>query len=423
MSFATEWMPCDLFELVLSQVRRRELVDWAAWKTDGIHQGPFLVWSLIILLAWLVGEYLWLMRFPRVVSYAIVGLLAGGWLRTLSEPDGNDLVFLADASIGLLLSELGFRFSPIWFLRNPKVAWLSFAESMSTFVVTYLLCRYWFEMDSAMASVLASLCVATSPVAILRITRELQSSGPITNIIVNLSAMNCIICVVLYHILTGFLVQYSTGAAVWAPGYIFLVILVSLFSGVVSSVLLKWSLTRIRMSNEVRAFSIAMSSIVLTALLSQFRMSPMAGAIALGITMRAIGVKMTGIHQDFGSLGRFLTVFLFVFISSQLQWPSIVAGLPMGLAILCVRFLAKFIAIGGLGGVAGLNRQQSLLAGLGMMPASAFIAVMLEQTRVMGVDLFREFHPIFSFVFLAELLGPIATSIAIRIGKEANPEG
>jgi Kef-type K+ transport system membrane component KefB len=399
------------------------LLDWAVWNTDGMRQGPFLVWSAIILLAWLVGEYLSLARCPRVVSYSIVGLVAGRWLRSLSEPEGNVLVFLADASIGLLLLELGFRFSPTWFFRNPKVAGLSFAEAILTFGATFILCHYWFGMDSAMSSILASLCVATSPVAILRITRELQSSGPITNLIVNLSAMNCIICVVLFHFFTGFLVQFANGESAWTPGYIFLVIVASLSLGIIVSVLLKWSLSRVRVSSEVRAFSVAMSAIVLTALLSQLRLSPMVGAIALGITMRAIGVKMTGIHQDFGSLGRLLTVFLFVFISSQLQWPSILAGLPMGIAILCVRFLSKFIAIGSLGGAAGLSRQQSLLAGLGMMPASAFVAVILEQTRVMGVDLFRESHPIFSFIFLAELLGPIATSIAIRLGKESSPEG
>jgi Kef-type K+ transport system membrane component KefB len=399
------------------------LLDWAVWNSDSMHQGPFLVWSAIILLAWLVGEYLWLAQCPRVVSYSIVGLVAGGWLRSLSGPEGNVLVFLADASIGLLLLELGFRFSPSWFFRNPKVAGLSFAEAMLTFGATCILCRYWFAMDSAMSSILASLCVATSPVAILRITRELQSSGPITNLIVNLSAMNCIICVVLFHFFTGFLVQFTIGESVWTPGYIFLVIIASISLGIIVSVLLKWSLSRVRVSSEVRAFSVAMSAIVLTALLSQLRLSPMAGAIALGITMRAIGVKMTGIHQDFGSLGRLLTVFLFVFISSQLHWPSILAGLPMGLGILCVRFLSKFIAIGSFGYSAGLSRRQALLAGLGMMPASAFVAVILEQTRVMGIDLFREFHPIFSFIFLAELLGPIATSIAIRLGKESSSEG
>lgn len=94
----------------------------------------------------------------------------------------------------------------------------------------------------------------------------------------------------------------------------------------------------------------------------------------------------------------------------------------MGLGILCIRSFAKFVVIGGLGFSAGLSRRQALFAGLGMMPASAFVAVILEQTRVMGVDLFREFNPIFSFIFLAELLGPIATSIAIRLGKEASLE-
>lgn len=398
------------------------MIDWVAWNTDSIEQGPFLVWTAIILFAWLVGEYLWLVRCPRVVSYSIVGLVAGGWLRSFSESEGAVLVFLADASIGLLLTELGFRFSPIWFVRNPRIAWLSLAESISTFAATYLLCRYWFRMDPAMASILASLCVATSPVAILRITRELQSSGPITNLIVNLSAMNCIACVVMYHFFTGFLIQYSTDATAWTPGSIFLVILGSLLIGMIVSIFLKWSLAPVRVSSEVRAFSVAMSAIVLTALLSQLRVSPMVGAIALGITMRAIGVKMTGIHQDFGSLGRLLTVFLFVFISAQLQWQSILAGLPMGLGILCIRSFAKFVVIGGLGFSAGLTRRQAFYAGLGMMPASAFVAVILEQTRVMGVDLFREFNPIFSFIFLAELLGPIATTIAIRLGKEASLE-
>jgi len=395
---------------------------------EGCVISPILLWPTVLLLTWIAGEYLERLRIPRIATYGIAGCLLGLWglagpaaVSTTGQSNGHEggFAWLADAAIGLVLCELGFRFSPSWLPSNPWVIVLSMFESIGTFVCVFLLCYSIGNEELLRAAILASLCVATSPVAILRVTRQSQSSGPITNLALNLTAMNCIVGVLLFKLVTGLMI-HRTQQFSWAyPGFILTMVIASVFAAISSSLILHWLLRPLRMPSEVRAFAIALCVFSLTSFLHEWKLSPLVGAISFGIAMRQIGEKMTGVHQDFGSLGRFLTLFLIVFTSSRLDLRSIHEGLALGLLLGAGRLVVKVVCPWFLSHRIGITSKQGLLAGIALLPSSVFAICLLEQSKLLGVDTIGSFHPLVVMLLTFEILGPIGTSIAITVGGEA----
>lgn len=390
--------------------------------SDSVASTALVVWPFTLLIAWIAGEYAAICRVPKVVTYGITGLLAGGFFYQHDAGVLEILLVLSDAAIGLLLTELGFRFNPKWFLFQPRVAFLSIAETISVFVGVLFLGLAFLELEFDAAAIVASICMATSPAAILLVSRQEQSKGPITNLIINLSASSCIISVVTYHLIIGFSIQQSDVSQYQASFSYFSGMIISVLLGAMIATLLNRLLAPLKINGESLSFAIAIGSFAIATLLHELKLSPILGSLSMGITLRLLGVKLPGVHQDFGSLGKFLTAFLFVFVSSQLVWSSIWSGFFAGLSILTVRGFIKWFMLRLRGSKCDLSARQSSFAGLALMPASSFTACILEQSRSIGLDFLAGFNPVVSFIFLAEIFGPIAVSIAIIKGGEAFKE-
>jgi hypothetical protein len=381
---------------------------------------PMLVWPAVLLLTWIAGEYFERLRVPRMATYGVAGCLLGFfWSADPSSGIDDGFGWLADAAIGLVLCELGFRFSPAWLPSNPWVIGLSLLESIGTFLCVFLLCYSVGNEELLRAAILASLCVATSPVAILRVTRQSQSSGPITNLVLNLTAMNCIVGVLLFKGVTGVMIHSSQQVDWVYPGFMVTMVVASVMAAVMASIILHWLLRPLRMPSEVRAFAIALCVFLLTSFLHEWKLSPLVGAISFGIAMRHIGEKMTGVHQDFGSLGRFLTLFLIVFTSSRLDFYAIHEGLALGLLLGAGRLVVKVLSTWLLSNRIGITSKQGYLAGVALLPSSVFAICLLEQSKLMGVETIGSFPPLIVMLLIFEVLGPIGTSIAITLGGEA----
>ena len=67
----------------------------------------------------------------------------------------------------------------------------------------------WFNVAVDQRLVLASLCVASSPAAIMRVTHELRSSGQVTERLLHLCALNCLFAVLL--------LKGVVGSGTWRP--------------------------------------------------------------------------------------------------------------------------------------------------------------------------------------------------------------
>ncbi|HKX40563.1 MAG TPA: cation:proton antiporter [Burkholderiaceae bacterium] len=385
--------------------------------------GPLVGWPLMLLAAWGAGE--WLFRhhgFPRVSAYGAVGLLLSGIGLSQNVAPQAALGFLANAALGLTLFELGYRVNPRWFKRNPWVLAIGIVQALLTFgVVMWVAGLFGIAIDQRL--VLAALCVATSPAAVMRVSNELHSAGQVTERMLHLCVLNCLMAVLLLRLVVGYWhLETSGDLGKAALGSIY-VLALSLVAGAVFGVIAPW-LNRLTTSSQGTTVTFAILVLLLTGIAQTLHLSPLLAALAFGAVARERRIILSSAQRNFGALGDLLTVFLFVFIGSLLSWNGLLGGLLLGISALLARSAAH-VLVNVLGArVSGTTFRKGALTGLALMPMAAFAMLLLEESRLYGFDLARESLPmIVGLLVLLEVIAPIITQRALVIANEAKPEG
>lgn len=164
-----------------------------------------LAWPFAVAVAWLAGEFgqRWT-GLPRVSFYALVGfILASGQVGVLPAPEGGTVLVMADVAFALMLFELGYRINLRWLRTNPWLGVTGLVEAGATFAAVYLVATA-FGSAQMTALMLAALSMATSPATVVRVVNEQRSSGQVTERVMHLSALNCVLSVFAFNLVMGF---------------------------------------------------------------------------------------------------------------------------------------------------------------------------------------------------------------------------
>lgn len=358
---------------------------------------------------------------PRIVSYGACGLAVGiaFQLNTIDEP--LHLTGLTDAAMGLLLFELGYRLNPAWLVRNPNVMLASLVDSCLTFLAVFLCCSILsVQLDKSLA--IASICIATCPGSILRIVREKQSSGQVTNFLITFSALNCLTSLLAFQLILGFFFYMNSPQNVADHGAVFWMLGISLVCGSLAAALLYACDHLMCFTDDAKAFLIAMFAICVAITTHSLQLSTTLSCLVFGMSVRQSGMKIPGKAQDFGSLGKLSVLFLFFYLSSRLDVKQFAMGLPTGICIVVVRTMVVTLTPLQFAAALGCGKRKAFLVGLGMLPVSAYAMTMLEQARNMGFELLRSCPPLVTVIVILEVIGPMATNIAIDRSREATVE-
>jgi len=372
-----------------------------------------VAWPLAILFAWFLGEmgHRWL-RLPRISSYALVGFVFAPSQLGLLPQMQPSMLLLANIAFGLLLFECGYRINLRWLKTNPWISAMSLTEAFLTFVAVYFVSVY-FDQSVSTSLLLAALSMASSPATIVRVINEQRSAGQVTERILHLSAMNCVLSVFAFKVIVGFVV-FQTSGNLWDTSYSSLIVLViSILLGGAAGVFIPGLLrfTNRTSNDSTVAFTIAIIGVV--ALAHSLKLSPVLSALVFGLTARHRRIVMKTSQRGFGALGDLLSMLLFVFIASTLEWEQVYAGIGLGLAIIAVRQLAKMAGIGVFSFVSGVSWRKGLLIGMATAPVSAFVILVLEQTRYLGISFVDQLAPLATVALTMEIFGPIFVQRAL----------
>ena len=294
-----------------------------------------MAWPVALALAWIAGEFGHrISGLPRISIYGIVGFVLGQ-TGILAQTEGGSAMLLANVAFGLILFEFGYRINMKWLRVNPWIGVTGLAESAGTFAAVFATAN-WFGMPVVAALLLASLAMSTSPAAVLRIINELRSSGQVTERVLHLSALNCVLAVFAFKVIVG-LWTFQNSGSLWQAVWNSLVVLaVSAALGVLFGIALPGLLRRLGHLSRDATTAFAIAVILLVALTHALKFSPVLAALTFGITARHRRVVLNQAQRNFGALGDLLTVLLFVFTATRLDWRQVSAGLGLGLALLCV---------------------------------------------------------------------------------------
>ncbi len=169
----------------------------------------------MMLLAAIVGGYAArAIRVPRVVGLVLSGLSLRLILTGLLGPEDElrleesvkPLNAVKDLALGLILFTVGSVFERTRLRATwPRVVRISTVEILFTVVLVTAGCAVASmiggKLDFVLALMLGAAGIATAPAATVFVLQEYESKGPITDTILGLTAMNNIICIVLFHLI------------------------------------------------------------------------------------------------------------------------------------------------------------------------------------------------------------------------------
>jgi Kef-type K+ transport system membrane component KefB len=379
-----------------------------------------LAWPFAITVAWLAGEFgqRWT-GLPRISFYGLVGfLLAAPQLGVLPPPKAGTVLLLADVAFGLILFELGYRINLRWLRTNPWIGVAGLAESLLTFVAVYVIATA-FGAAGINALMLASLSMATSPATVVRVINEQRSSGQVTERALHLCALNCVLAVFAFNASVGlwiFRTSEDVGDALWNS----LVVLgVSGFTGAVFGIVVPAVLRLLGKLAQDATVAFALAVILIVAITYTLGLSPVVATLAFGLVARHRRVAFSQAQRNFGALGELLTVVLFVFAASTLDWRKVVAGGAMAVALVLARLLAKILGVTAFAHLSGISWRKGALTGAALAPLSVFVILLIEHARQAGVQVVEELRAMAAVTMLLEVFGPIILQRVLVWAHEA----
>jgi Kef-type K+ transport system membrane component KefB len=378
-----------------------------------------LIWPFAIALAWLAGEFghRWT-GLPRISLYGLVGFtLANLPTGLLNVTESSNVSLLANIAFGLILFEFGYRINLHWLRANPWIGITGVVEAVGTFIAVYFVAQ-WFGTSTITAMLLASLAMSTSPAGIMRVVNEQHSSGQVTERVLHLCALNCVLAVFAFKVIVGFWLFQTSGSLWQATSNSLLVLLVSAGIGALFGILVPAVMRRLGNLAQDATVAFAIAVILLVAMTHVFKLSPVLAALTFGLVARHRRVALSQAQRNFGALGDLLAVLLFVFAASTIEWQRVTVGVGLALALIAARFATKTATVAIFSHFSGITWKKGVLTGMALAPISVFVILMLEQTRHLGIALVDELATLAAMTLLLEVIGPVITQRALIWANE-----
>jgi Kef-type K+ transport system membrane component KefB len=261
--------------------------------------------------------------------------------------------------------------------------------------------------------------MATSPATVVRVINEQRSSGQVTERALHLCALNCVLAVFAFNASVGlwiFRTSEDVGDALWNS----LVVLgVSGFTGAVFGIVVPAVLRLLGKLAQDATVAFALAVILIVAITYTLGLSPVVATLAFGLVARHRRVAFSQAQRNFGALGELLTVVLFVFAASTLDWRKVVAGGAMAVALVLVRLLAKILGVTAFAHLSGISWRKGALTGAALAPLSVFVILLIEHARQAGVQVVEELRAMAAVTMLLEVFGPIILQRVLVWAHEA----
>ena len=385
--------------------------------------GQFIVFGALLIAGLLGGELVQRVGLPRITGYVLVGIAAGPEaLGLMQTPLSGEARALIDLALGLVVFELGHRLDIEWLKKNPWLALAAMGESLGAFFAIYAAMLY-FGYSPLLAACAAAIGTATSPAVVMLVAHELRASGQITERTILFTAVNCVFAFVALTLLLPFLhleAETDFRTALIHPIYLLGGALMLGFGACqVMLVLAGWLGKR-----EDRQFILLIALVVLVVGIARATgLTVVVGLLFFGILARNLDYDHVLLPLRLGYAGQLLFVLLFVLTGASLVFYGLQTAWVVVAIFVVVRFLGKAIALLLFSRLSGLRAGGAGLVAVALLPMSSVAVIMVHDTEALFPAVGAELAAVvLSAVALLELVGPLATQLALRHAGEAHPE-
>jgi len=392
------------------------LPDWP------LNLGNLTTAALLLIAALAAGEiFQRMLKLPRLIGWVLAGAACGpSGLGLLGAEAIEHLQFVVHVAAGLVLFEFGQRIDLGWLRRNPWLAGASVLEALLAFAAVFAL-LFVLDVPPPVAAFAAAIAMATSPATVLTLTRDLRSSGQVTQRVELLTALDCAYAFVTIGVLLAwFHAEYRGDWIVMLAHPLYLIFgssaLALLFASIARPLLMR--LDAYGDIQRACAFALVLIAVAMGGALN---LSSALVLLGFGACLRALDDRRRFVSLDFGALGQTSLVLLFALSAAALDLSVAAAGALTGLGLVAARYTGKYVGVLLTSRVSGLSTRKGSLVALGLMPMSAVALVFVHETITVFPELARELLAVLvPALMLLELAGPLLARFAfMRAGESA----
>jgi Kef-type K+ transport system membrane component KefB len=381
--------------------------------------------GLILVAALVAGHAAQLVRLPEVTGYLLVGVLIGpSALDLVSHDDVRTLGFLSEVALGVILFGIGSIFEAGNFRRVGRgVVRITLAETASVFALV-LAAMLLLGQPLEVALLLGVIAMETAPATTLMVVREFDASGPLTDRLLALVALNNMVVLFAFGLIASILALASGGTDGWllsayrAVHGVFWTTVGSVALGILLGLAVDIWAGRTKESGE--GMTLVMGVILVAVGASRWLgLSPLFATLALGATVANTSHRGDFLLRSVGRADPPLFAAFFVLAGAELRVASLATFGATGLIYVVLRIAGK--VAGARVGLRGQDVPDGVRRYLGfcLLSSSSLAIGLTIQVR----SSFPHLAPALTGVVLAavlifEIVGPMLTrQVLLRTGE------
>lgn len=368
--------------------------------------------GVVFLAALVIGKLARGLAVPKVSGFLLAGFLVGPSVcGVIHESDIAELALFSRLAIALILFDIGGEFDPAT-LRREGVQGLRI--SAVTGVITAAIVATLLRLAGApwaIAVVLALIALETSPSATVLVVKELGARGPVTNRLLSVVASDVVLAIAGYYLALSALGVTSWRSALISLGG-------GLVMGAIAGALLGAAGRKLERDAELLLFAFGLL-LVLQGACRTLHVSAMLSTLVSGSVAASFPEVRHRIFETLRPISGLLYAILFVMAGARLHLDLLANIGWLGVAYLAGRAAGKLI-----GGSLAVRRFEPDVATMRFVP----MALLPHAGVAMGLTMnlsgaHAEIGPTVTVVVLSaivafELLGPLGTSLCLRLAQE-----
>jgi len=396
-------------------------------------------------------------KLPNVSGYLVLGLLLGpslgliipGYQGFITGDDQNVLGFISELALAFIAFSIGSEFAIKRVRKMGKeISILTVLEVIGAVLVVFLFMLFIPKPDSisqgynpfsassiAFALILASMSASTAPAATLMVMRQYRASGPVSNAVVPITALDDIFGIITFGFFLSFaqlLLPQGDPLPLWLMiSKPFIEVLGSLGIGLVVGLLLAYGAKKYdSISDDIQVLALiaVLTTVGGLTLINHYssavglHFSPLLANIMVGTVIANIATKP---NRTFQSINDLATPFYIIFFT--------IAGASLDLGILQQNYLILIIAgvyiigrgsgkiLGIMAGASITNSHPNIKKYLGwaLLPQGG---VSIGLLTIVAVQMTRLYPVVSSVIMLSvlfyETMGPIFAKYALTKSDE-----
>lgn len=407
-----------------------------------------LTMAVVLLAGLIMSRLIKPLKLPAVTAYLIAGILIGPFclgrlgipgvgFSSLAEVESFGIV--SDIALGFIAFAIGNEFRLSQLKETGKQATVigivqAFVASLlvdAALIAVHLVVGD--KLSLAAAITLGAIAAATAPAATLMVVRQYKAKGKLTDLLLPIVALDDAVGLVIFAVSFGIAKALATGelsvvSIILEP---VIEIVLSLALGTLMGVLLNWS-ERFFHSRSKR-LSLAVTFVILTVALSMLKFE--VGGVKIGFSSLLVCMMLGTLFCNLCDFSEELMdrcdrwtapLFIMFFVISGAELDLGVFGdltiVAVGVIYIIARSLGKYFGAFGSAKLMGCDESTVKYLGITLLPQAGVALGMSVTAKELGADGSLIRNIVLFGVLIYELIGPVATKIALTKAGNIVPE-